>query len=122
MRVSSIFFCLQVRSIKLTEFNNGLDPESNPSKILLFVNRNNIGFEDYEDVEPTQTLHLTSEDLKETAEPIPLKFVLFQRVKSITLMVEDNQGGEITALGGLKFFGRPVASTNMADFKKKQEG
>jgi PITH domain len=110
----------QVRSIKFTEFNNGMDPESNPSKIHLFVNRENLGFEDCEDVDPTQTLHLTTEDLKESAEPILLKYVKYQRVKSLTLFIEDNQGGDITALGGLKLYGRPVVSTNMADFKKQQ--
>jgi hypothetical protein len=97
-----------------------MDPESNPSKIHLFVNRDNLGFEDCDDVDPTQTLHLTTEQLKENAEPVPLKFVKWQRVKSITLFVEDNQGGEITALGALKFFGRPVQSMNMAEFKKQE--
>ena len=90
--------------------------------IHIFVNRENLGFEDCHDVDPTQTLHLTSEDLKENAEPVQLKFVKYQRVKSLTLFIEDNQGGEITALGMLKFFGRPVTSTNMADFKKQPEG
>lgn len=82
----------------------------------LFVNRENLGFEDADDVDPTQTLHLTTEDIKKG--PIPLKFVKFQRVKTLTLFIEDNQGGEITALGGIKLEGRPVSSTNMADFKK----
>lgn len=85
-------WAVKIRSIKLTEFNNGLEPECNPSKIHLFVNRENLGFEDCEDVDPTQTLHLTSEELKENAEPIQLKFVKFQRVKSLTLFIEDNQG------------------------------
>ena len=111
----------QIRSIQFIEFNNGLDPESNPSKVHLYVNRENLGFEDCNDVDPTQTLHLTSEDCKESASPINLKFVKYQRVKSLTIFVEDNQGGEVTAIGGLKLFGRPVASTNMADFKKQPQ-
>jgi len=111
----------QIHSIKLTEFNNGIDPESNPSKIHLYKNRENLGFEDCDDVDPTQTLHLTTEHLKSTSDPIPLKFVKFQRVKSLTLFVEDNQGGETTSLGGIKLFGRPVGTTNMNDFKKKQD-
>jgi hypothetical protein len=61
---------------------------------------------------------LTTEQLKEHAAPIPLQFVKYQRVKSLTLFIEDNQGGDITALGGLKFYGRPVISTNMSEFKK----
>ena len=111
----------QIRSIKFTEFNQGIDPECNPSKLNLYVNRDNLGFEDCDDVDPTQTLHLTTEDLKESADPINLKFVKYQRVNSLTIFITDNQGGDVTALGGLKIYGRPLASTNMADFNKKQQ-
>jgi K+/H+ antiporter YhaU regulatory subunit KhtT len=86
---------------------------------LLFVNRNNLGFEDIDDVDPTTALELTTEDLKVNADNLLLQYVKFQRVKSITLFVEDNNGGEITSLGGLKFFGKPIGTTNMADFKKQ---
>lgn len=106
----------QIKSLELIEFNEGRDPECNPSKIHLFVDRENLGFEDAEDVDPTQTLHITTEDMKK---PILLKFVKYQRVNSLTLFVEDNQGGEVTAIGGLKLYGWPVTSTNMADFNKK---
>lgn len=113
---------VKLRSIKFIEFNNGMDPESNPSKVHLYVNRENLGFEDCGDVDPTQTLHLTSEDLKESSEPIALKFVRFQRVKTITLFIEDNQGGDITALGGLIFIGIPIHGTKMSEFKKTSNG
>jgi PITH domain len=106
----------KVHSIKFTEFNNGNDPEINPSKIHLFLNKE-VGFEDWQDVDPTQTLHLTAEDLKESADPTPLKYVKFQRVRNLTIFIEDNAGGDITALGALKFIGRPCENTNMADFK-----
>lgn len=112
----------QIRSIKLTEYNNGMDPECNPSKIHIFVNRTNIGFEDWEDVDPTQTLHLTTEQLKESADPISLKYVKYQRVKNLTFFIEDNQGGEVSALGGMKLFGKPVQTPKMSDFNKSKEG
>jgi hypothetical protein len=76
-----------------------------------------VGFEDWQDVDPTQTLILTAEDLKESADPTPLRYVKFQRVRSLTIFIEDNAGGDITALGALKFIGRPVENVNMADFK-----
>ena len=85
----------------------------------VFVNRNNLGFEDIDDVDPTQELELSVSDLQENADPLLLKFVKFQRVKSITLFIEDNAGGDVSALGGLKIMGRLVATTNMADFKKQ---
>lgn len=113
---------VKIRSIKLTEYNNGMDPECNPSKIHIFVNRTNIGFEDWEDVDPTQTLHLTTEQLKESADPISLKYVKYQRVKNLTFFIEDNQGGEVSALGGMKLFGKPVQTPKMSDFNKSKEG
>ena len=104
--------------MKFTEFNRGVDPEEFPTTIHVFVNRNNMGFEDAEDMESTQTIDLTPFDLKEDADPILLKFVKFQRVRSLTFFVEDNAGGDVSALGGLKIFGKTVATTNMNDFKK----
>ena len=97
-------------------------PLPSSSGVLLFVNRSNLGFEDIEDVDPTTALELTAEDLRESENPILLKFVQYQRVKSITLFIEDNNGGDVSALGGLKFFGKPVATTNMKDFKKQGWG
>ena len=113
---------VKVHSLKLTEFNNGVDPEQNPTVVKLFVNRNNLGFEDIDDVDPTMELELTAEDLKENADNTLVQYVKFQRVKSITLFVEENNGGEITSLGALRFYGKPVATTNMNDFKKNPNG
>jgi hypothetical protein len=109
---------VKIKSIKFVAFNNGEDPESNPATVKLFVNRENLGFEDIDDVDPTQVLELTAEDLRESSEPIMTKFVKFQRVQSLTFYVEENNGGEVSALGALKLMGRPVGTTNMSEFKK----
>ena len=42
---------VKVHSFKLSEFNRGVDPELNPTTIKLYVNRENMGFEDCEDIE-----------------------------------------------------------------------
>ena len=110
---------MKVQSLKFTEFNNGTEPENNPTNIKLYVNRNSLGFEDIDDYDPTTELEVEAEELKENADPILLKYRNYQRVKSITIYIEDNNGGDITALGGLKFFGRTLATTNMNDFKKQ---
>jgi len=111
---------VKVRSIKFDEFNGGADPELNPTTVSIFVNRNNLGFEDIEDVDPTQELEVSAADLGENADPIPLKFLKFQRVQSLTLFIKDNSGGDVSALGGLKIMGNLVSATNMNDFKSKQ--
>jgi len=110
---------IKLHSLKFTAFNQGNEPEKNPVVVKLFVNRPNLGFEDIGDVDETQALELTAEDLREGADPLVLKFVKFQRVSSVTIFIEDNDGGDISALGGLKLFGKTVATTNMSDFKKQ---
>lgn len=113
---------VKVKTIKFTAFNNGIDPEMNPTIVKVFVNRNNLGFEDIDDVDPTQEFTLTDKDLNEDSPPLSTKYVKFQRVKTITFFIEDNNGGEVSALGSLKLMGRPVASTNMNEFKKNPNG
>lgn len=110
---------VKIASVKLTEFNRGAEPDINPTTVHIYANRTNIGFEDVDDVEPTQTIEITAADLKESSDPILLKFVKFQRVRNITLYIEENAGGDVSALGGLKILGRTVATTNMKDFKKQ---
>ncbi len=75
--------------------------------------------QDIEDVDPAQTITLTASDLQENSDPIDLYYVKFQRVKSLTFYIEDNAGGDVTAVGGLQIMGRTVATTNMNDFKKQ---
>jgi hypothetical protein len=113
---------VKVKSIKFTEFNLGSDPELNPTTVHVYVNRENLGFEDINDVDPTSTFNLTADDLRESADPIMTKFVKFQRVRSMTFFIEDNNGGEVSALGSLKLMGRPIIQTNMKDFKKNPNG
>ena len=119
-KIFRILCLLQIHSIKFNEFNRGSEPESRPTSIKVFMNRCNLGFEDVGDVEPTQSFDLTEEDLKLGADPVLTKFVKFQRVSSITLFIEDNDGGDVSALGGLKLIGKPVATTNMSEFKAQK--
>lgn len=58
--------------------------EQAPRVVKLYVNRPNLGFSDAGDIEPTQTLELGEEDVRPGHE-IELRFVKFQRVKSITV-------------------------------------
>ena len=110
----------QIHSLKFTAFNQGNEPDTHPTVVKLYMNRPNLGFEDISDVDETQALELTAEDLREGADAILLKFVKFQRVSSLTIFIEDNNGAEVSALGGLKLYGKTVATTNMCDFKKNK--
>jgi len=110
---------VKVKSIKFTEFNNGANPDMNPVTVHIHVNRNNLGFEDIEDVDPAQSITLKSGDLQEISNAIDLYYVKFQRVKSLTFFIEDNGGADVTGIGGLQIMGKTTATTNMNDFKKQ---
>ncbi|CAH0516707.1 unnamed protein product [Peronospora belbahrii] len=88
-----------------------------PRLLQVFINRPNLGFSDAGDVEPTQIIALKEEDLMPEND-VELRFVKFQRVKNITIFVEANNGADETVISSLKFFGEPLAGTNMNEFKK----
>ena len=60
---------------------------SAPREVDIFVNKENLGFEDAEDLEPAQSLELTPDDLEETS-VTALNFVKFQRVNNVSFMVK----------------------------------
>ncbi|ETM01159.1 hypothetical protein L917_02222 [Phytophthora nicotianae] len=91
--------------------------EEAPRVIKLYVNRPHLGFSDAGDVDPTQTIELKDEDLLPEND-VELRFVKFQRVKSLTVFVEENNGAEETVISSLKFFGERLAGTNMNELKK----
>jgi hypothetical protein len=89
-----------------------------PKTVKLYVNRVSISFTDV-DSTATQVLELTETDLEDTTKFTPLKQVVFNRVNTLSIFVESNQGEEdVTTLGGLRLFGRTMGSTNMSQLKK----
>jgi hypothetical protein len=109
----------QVKSVEFTQFNNGVDPELNATTIHTVVNRECLGFEDINDADPTQTLTITTR-LREGSDSIMLMFVKFHRLESITFFIEENQEGEVSALGSLNSRGQLSQRLimNMSKFKK----
>ena len=76
-----------------------------------------MDFEEAERSEPTQALELTEDDIKEDG-IVPLRYVKFQNVNSVTVFVQSNQGEEETRISYFTFIGTPVQATNMNDFKR----
>ena len=103
---------VRLGGIKLTL---GDDVESRPNGIKLFINRVSMGFSDAESLAPVQIV--SYEELK-AGETVPLKIALFQNVVSLQIFVEDNNGGETTAIQSLELFGTLGEQMNMREFKK----
>jgi len=93
------------------------EDETAPLTVKLFANKLNLGFSDVEDLKADQILDLTPADLVDTSQT-NLYTVKFQRVSSLTIFVEENNGEEVTKISGLKIFGTTVQGTNMSEFKK----
>jgi len=95
-------------------------PEEGPRTLKLFANRQNMGFSNVNDFPANDTVVASLENLE--GKLIPLKYVKFQNVRSLTLFVEDNQGGgEVTQLQKLSIIGSTVETTNMSELKKVNE-
>ncbi|EKU21349.1 hypothetical protein NSK_002318 [Nannochloropsis salina CCMP1776] len=92
--------------------------EAAPATVKLYLNKTSFSFDDAENIEPTQVLELTEEDYK--AEKVTLlKFVKFQRVSSLTIFVENNNGADYTALSMLRLFGTPLQGTDVSKIQKQ---
>ena len=73
----------------------------------IFVNRVAIGFEDAEELKPTERFEL-SETLTsaDSSQPTLLNFVLYQKVSQLAIFIESNQeDGEQTVVSHVKLFG-----------------
>ncbi|XP_033726013.1 thioredoxin-like protein 1 [Pecten maximus] len=107
------------QSVKLHSLKMYGPAENGPKTVKVFQNLpNSLDFDKAENMEPTQTLELTPDDVKEGT-LINLRYVKYQNVKSITIFIKDNLGeAETTQIDYLGFVGSTSASTNMADFKR----
>jgi hypothetical protein len=112
---------VNVSGITFKPYNvSSFDASTAPKTVKLYVNRENMGFSDADDIEATQVLEIEEGDYSSGSDGVTmaLKFVKFQRVNSITVFVDSNFGGDITCLGGLSVIGVPVQGTNMNELKK----
>ncbi|XP_025084263.1 thioredoxin-like protein 1 [Pomacea canaliculata] len=107
------------QAVKIHSMRLEAPADKGPKTVKLFINQpHTLDFDQADGMAPVQQIDLTPEDMREGA-VIPLKFVKFQNVQSITLFVKDNQAGsENTQIDYLTFLGSPVCTTNMQDFKR----
>ncbi|KAL9985743.1 hypothetical protein ACROYT_G008184 [Oculina patagonica] len=106
---------VKVHSLKI----QGPDDGRGPKTVKLFTNlTKSMDFDSAESFQAVYTLELTPDDIQEDV-IIPLKFVKFQNVLSLTLFFQNNQGGEeTTAVDYIGFIGSPLDATNMEEFKR----
>ncbi|WVF70444.1 thioredoxin [Kwoniella sp. CBS 6097] len=82
---------VKLRSISIF---SAISPSQAPKTVKLFINNTNIDFADAESLTPAQELDLTPEQVK--GDKIDLRLVRFQNVRSLHILVKDNQEDEET--------------------------
>ncbi|XP_026662859.2 PITH domain-containing protein At3g04780 isoform X2 [Phoenix dactylifera] len=65
--------------------------EEGPKTVKLFTNKEHMGFSNVSDFPSSDSIALSPDNLK--GKPVNLKYVKFQNVRSLTIFIEDNQGG-----------------------------
>ncbi|KAJ7973468.1 PITH domain containing protein [Quillaja saponaria] len=94
--------------------------EEGPKTVKLYSNKEHMGFSNVTDYPPSDTSVLSPENLK--GKPVPLKYVKFQNVRSLTIFIEDNQtDSEITKVQKIALHGTTVETTDMKGLKKIED-
>lgn len=90
--------------IKALSIFSVISPEQAPKTIRLYVNQNHLDFNDAESHEPAQEITLTPEDIR--GGKVDLRYVRFQNVRNLHILVKDNQeGDETTRIDSIDLFG-----------------
>ncbi|ODN96527.1 thioredoxin [Cryptococcus wingfieldii CBS 7118] len=98
---------------------SGISPSQAPKTIKLFINQPNIGFDEADSLTPAQEIELTADQVK--GDKIELRFVRFQNVRSLHILVKDNQEDEeTTRIDSIDLFG--AASGDKAEATPQQSG
>ncbi|KAB2058993.1 hypothetical protein ES319_A11G271600v1 [Gossypium barbadense] len=86
--------------------------EEGPKTVKLFRNREHMGFSNVNDFPPSDT----------AGKPVAVKCVKFQNVRSLTIVIEDNQSGsEITKIQKTALYGSTEETTDMKGLKQIEE-
>jgi hypothetical protein len=93
-----------------------------PKTIRLYTNRqHNLGFEEAEDIPPTQVIEVKEEDWddKTGTAKLELRFVKFQNISSVVLFVVDGDGSsEKTRIDRIRIIGEAGEKRDMGKLEK----
>ena len=95
--------------------------ESAPKTLKLYVNSPNLSFADTDSTPPTESIVLARDEVGGERE-VKVKFVKYQNVTGLTILVEDNmEDSEVTVINRLDLIGSTIAGMNVNELKKVDE-
>ncbi|CAJ2501324.1 Uu.00g041770.m01.CDS01 [Anthostomella pinea] len=111
---------LQITSLPPTDSDDD-DVPMRPKTIKLFTNRpHNLGFDEAEDIDPTQTIEIGENDWNSNGTAnIGLRFVRFQNITSLVIFVVDVDGdSEKVRLDRVRLIGESGEKREMGKLEK----
>ena len=120
---------VKIHTIHLTSLppqeGDGEEEVGRPTKLNFYANRPNIvGFDEAEDITPTQEVDITPEswDKKTGTIVINTRFVKFQSTSTLTIFVEEGEEGcEKTRIDRIKIIGDAGEKRDMGKLEKVKE-
>ena len=93
-----------------------------PKTIKLYTNKpHTLGFDEADDIQPTQTVELNKEDWDSNGSVnIGLRYVNFQNVSSLVMFVVDGdrEGGERTRIDRIRILGQTGEKRDLGKLEK----
>ncbi|KAI5922616.1 PITH domain-containing protein [Camillea tinctor] len=111
---------LQITSLPPTDTEDD-DVPMRPKTIKLFTNRpHNLGFDEADDIDPTQTIEIGEDDWNANGTAnISLRFVRFQNITSLVIFVVDGDGdSEKVRLDRVRLIGESGEKREMGKLEK----
>jgi len=112
---------LQITSLPPTAEDDDDEVPMRPKTIQIYPNLPHIlGFEEAEDITPTQTLKISEKDWDETGTAtLPLRFVKFQNITSLVIFVVDGDGdGEKVRIDRIRIIGETGEKRDLGKLEK----
>ena len=104
------------QTVRLTGLSIGLPlNETCPHKIKLFINNENLGFDEAGERPPTQELVIA--DPGQSTFDFNLQAVKWQRTDSISLFVESNHGAGVSSITSVAIYGSTINGTDVSKIK-----
>ncbi|KAI0147668.1 DUF1000-domain-containing protein [Xylariaceae sp. FL1272] len=93
---------------------------SRPKNIKLFTNRpHNLGFEEAQDIDPTQTIEIKDSDWNSNGTAnLPLRFVRFQNISSLVIFIEVGDEDEKVRVDRVRLIGESGEKREMGKLEK----
>ncbi|UKJ87912.1 conserved thioredoxin-like protein [Theileria orientalis] len=111
---------VKVHSMIVKGLPDGVSSGTAPKTLRLFINSENLDFQDAESEPCTQELTLEKNHV-ETGQKVLLRYVRFQNVNSLAIFIADNYGNDTTKVAHIGLYGTTVTSSKIENWKPTKE-